>query len=85
MKHRINLREANQNLSRYVREAENGEEIIITRRGKPVARLVPAQGAVALSQEQVEARKRCLTRMRQGYPLGGKRIQRGDLHGRHSR
>jgi prevent-host-death family protein len=39
MRYTIGLREANQQLSRYVRAAEEGHEVIITRRGRPVARL----------------------------------------------
>ena len=39
----LTLREANQTFSRCVREVEAGEEITITRHGRPVARLVPAQ------------------------------------------
>ena len=38
---RITAREANQSFSRILSEAEAGEEIVITRRGKPGARLVP--------------------------------------------
>jgi prevent-host-death family protein len=37
----INLREAKAQLSRYVDQAAQGEEVIIARAGKPVARLVP--------------------------------------------
>ncbi|TXF08811.1 type II toxin-antitoxin system Phd/YefM family antitoxin, partial [Pelomicrobium methylotrophicum] len=40
MAQRISLREANQRLSQYIAAVERGEEIIITRRGKPVAKLV---------------------------------------------
>jgi len=35
------LREAQHNLSKIVGEVEGGEEITITRRGKPVVRIVP--------------------------------------------
>jgi len=38
-------------LAHYVRRAESGGEVIVTRRGKPVARLVP----VALNPETVGA------------------------------
>jgi prevent-host-death family protein len=34
------LREAQHNLSKIVGEVENGEEVTITRRGKPVVRIV---------------------------------------------
>jgi prevent-host-death family protein len=37
----VNLREARANLSRLVALAAAGEEIIIAKAGKPVARLVP--------------------------------------------
>lgn len=35
------LREAQHHLSKLVKDVENGEEMTITRRGKPVVRLVP--------------------------------------------
>ena len=41
MDQEIALREANQQFARYVRAVEAGERFVITRRGKPVARLVP--------------------------------------------
>ncbi len=37
----VNIHEAKTQLSRYVDQAAAGEEIIIARSGKPVARLVP--------------------------------------------
>jgi prevent-host-death family protein len=37
----VNLAEAKAHLSELVSKAESGEETIITRRGLPVARLVP--------------------------------------------
>lgn len=37
----INIHEAKTQLSRYVDQAATGEEVIIARAGKPVARLVP--------------------------------------------
>ena len=39
----VNLREARRRLSQLVDAAERGESTVITRRGKKVARLVPAQ------------------------------------------
>jgi prevent-host-death family protein len=38
---RFNIHEAQANLSRLVARVEQGEEIIISRAGKPVAKLVP--------------------------------------------
>jgi prevent-host-death family protein len=38
---KINIHDAKTRLSRLVEEAETGEEIVIARAGRPVARLVP--------------------------------------------
>ena len=37
----VNIHEAKTHLSRYVEQAAAGEEIIIAKAGKPVARLMP--------------------------------------------
>lgn len=37
----VNMHEAKTHLSRYVERAEQGEEIVISRAGKPAAKLVP--------------------------------------------
>lgn len=55
MKQQISLREANQHLSRYIDAVEQGDEIIITRRGKPVAKLVSFVEEKILSAEQEKA------------------------------
>ena len=39
----VNIHEAKTNLSRLLKAVEAGEEIIIARAGKPVARLTPLQ------------------------------------------
>lgn len=67
----VALREANQQFARYVRAVEAGESFIITRRGKPVARLVPVEpGRRGLTPEQQAARARALERMQRGIDLG---------------
>lgn len=40
----VNIHEAKTHLSRLVERAEHGEEIIIARSGRPVARLMPLAG-----------------------------------------
>jgi prevent-host-death family protein len=82
MKQLITIREANQHLSRYIDAVLQGEEIIITRRGLPVAKLTAIDQAPTLTSEQSEARNRTLTRMRAGYSLGGKFPERETLHER---
>jgi prevent-host-death family protein len=44
---RVQLRDAKASLSSLVAAAERGEETVITRHGKPVARLVPEPAAEA--------------------------------------
>ena len=82
MEQHISLREANQHLFRYIEAVQQGHEIIITRRGQPVARLVGVTSKRTLSAEQQEARKRSLERMRRGYALGGQPVSRSELHER---
>jgi len=43
MPNAVNIHEAKTHLSRLVERAEAGEEILIARAGRPVARLVPLQ------------------------------------------
>ena len=37
----VSLMTANQEFSRLIREVERGEGVLITRRGRPIAKLVP--------------------------------------------
>ena len=37
----VSLMTANQEFSRLIRDVERGEDIVITRRGRPIAKLVP--------------------------------------------
>jgi len=43
----VNIREAKARFSRLLARVSKGEEIVIARAGKPVARLVPLANAVA--------------------------------------
>ena len=80
MEQRVSLREVHQHLTRYVKAAEAGESIVITRRGKPVAVLspVPPQNR-SLSPDQEAALERILT---MSAPLGGRALSRDELHER---
>lgn len=82
MKQKISLREANQHLSRYIEAVERGEEVIITRRGKPIAKLVQITEENNFTPAQQSAWDRMLSRMSQGYHLGGDIPQRDSLHER---
>jgi len=65
----ISLREANQAFSRCIREVEAGEEFTITRKGQPVARLVPVSHKRVLTAEQEAARARARAIMEEGWDL----------------
>lgn len=81
-KQQISLREANQHLSRYVAEVEKGGEILITRRGKPVARLTGVSERKRLSRAQRQA----LARLKAGArALHIGRIRREEVYDRFDR
>ena len=82
MKQLISIREANQHLSRYIDAVQDGDEIIITRRGLPVAKLSAFAKSWELNDAQSAARRRCRARMRKGYSLGGEMPARETLHER---
>ena len=76
----VSLREANQNFSSCVAEVEAGERLVLLRRGKPVAEIVPY---VAKSDRKREAaRKHLPALMDQGLDLGGKPSTYEERHGR---
>ncbi len=79
----VSIRDANQHLSHYLERVEQGTEIVITRRGKPIARLLPiVEDKPLLTDAQCAARERLRERMNRGYALGGMRSDRDDLHER---
>ena len=81
-KQQVSLREANQHLSRYVAEVEKGGEILITRRGIPVARLTGIPERKRLSREQ----RLALTRLKaSARPLKIGRVRREDVYDRFER
>jgi prevent-host-death family protein len=80
MEQRVSLREVNQHLTRYVKAAEAGERIVITRRGKPVAVLSPApRQEQALDATREAALEHILS---QSHHLGGRAPSRDELHER---
>lgn len=76
----VSAREANQAFSRILQEAEDGAEVVITRRGKPVAVLSPF--SARRSREQEEAVDHAIQLMRKGLPIGGRRFTRDEMHER---
>ncbi|HEV7997359.1 MAG TPA: type II toxin-antitoxin system prevent-host-death family antitoxin [Stellaceae bacterium] len=66
--------------SRCIREVEAGEEYVITRKGQPVALLVPVAGRRAPTPAQQAARARA--RMEKGWPIDAGPLDRDALHER---
>ena len=78
----VTLRDANQQFARCIREVEAGEEFVITRNGKPVARLTPMARGRVLTQQQ-QAAWQCLQEaMEEGWDIGAEPLDRDALHER---
>ena len=82
MQQLINIREVNQHLSEYIRSLEVGNEIVITKHGKAVAKLVPVVDVRTLNTKQQEALRRLRGQLQGGCQLGGKGIDRDALYER---
>ena len=64
----VSAREANQSFSKLLQAVVEGEEVVITRRGKPVARLAPIEPVVdAERQAEID---RIIAHLREGVELG---------------
>jgi prevent-host-death family protein len=82
MERSVTAREANQQFSRILRDVEAGAEIVVTRRGRPVARIVPAEPSRErrLTAEQEAALERTRQRLEKGWNLGGGKFNRDELY-----
>jgi prevent-host-death family protein len=78
----VSAREASQQFARILREVESGAEILVTRRGQPVARIVPVQPSRErqLTPEQEAALERTRQRLEKGWDLGGGKFNRDELY-----
>lgn len=54
----VSLREANQRFSKYIEMASHGAEIIVTKRGRPVARIAPIEVGGRMSEAEKAALER---------------------------
>ena len=64
MKH-VGMFEAKTNLSRLVEQVEKGREIVITRHGKPVAKLVRAEKEDPFTPEKIAERRKAMAELRE--------------------
>jgi antitoxin (DNA-binding transcriptional repressor) of toxin-antitoxin stability system len=84
VRYTIGLREANHHLAKHIKAVEEGHEVIITRRGRPVARLTHELGADRTRDPEWQAAyERMLKLMAEGLPLGGSRMTRDEIYERH--
>ena len=74
----VTAREANQAFSRILQEAERGESVVITRRGRPVAVIAPYRAADVPER----AIDHIVALMHRGLPIGGRRFTRDEMHER---
>jgi len=77
---RVPLREANQNFSSCIAEVESGERLVLLRRGKPVAEIIPYAKKKRLDPAREAARKRLVAIMGEGIALGGVAPTRDEMH-----
>ncbi|HET6220750.1 MAG TPA: type II toxin-antitoxin system prevent-host-death family antitoxin [Dongiaceae bacterium] len=77
----MSAREANQHFSKLLAEVTDGQEVVITRRGKPVARLSPVNTAKDDKRREAAIR-RMVKLMERGIDLGGRRFTRDEMHER---
>jgi prevent-host-death family protein len=80
----ITAREANQGFSDLLAQVERGEEVLITKRGKPVAVISPYR-APAMTPERQAAIDRAIKLMEKGLPWPegvGPPFTRDEMHER---
>ena len=76
----VSARDANQHFSKLLAEVEAGQEVVITRRGRPVARLVQHTGLSP--EERAKALKELNEIMNRGIHFDGPPMTRDEMHER---
>lgn len=66
----MSIRELNSNVSKALSQAEAGEDIVLTRNGKPVLRIT-REGVDASEAERLRALAQLRELMKKGIDLGG--------------
>ena len=77
----VSAADANRQFSEILGQAAEGETVIITRRGNPVAQLLPF-GQRPADETRDVAMSRLLSTLEQGLRLGGGRFDRDELYNR---
>jgi prevent-host-death family protein len=76
----VSARDANQHFSKLLADVEAGEEVVITRRGRPVARLVREAGMS--EEERQKALEELKKIMERGVRFEGPPMTRDEMHER---
>jgi prevent-host-death family protein len=77
----VSARDANQRFSKLLAEAERGEDVVITKRGRPVARLV-AYRPERPDKDRKAALADLMKLLDRGIPMEGRRFTRDEMHER---
>jgi prevent-host-death family protein len=77
----VSARAASRSFPRLLRAALRGEEVVITRLGRPIARLTPEQRQPSTALRE-RAFREMVEMMRKGIPLGGRPFTRDEMHER---
>lgn len=78
----VSLMTANQEFSKLIKAVEHGECVLITRRGRPIAKLIPHTANKAADPDWAAAYQRMMTRLEEGASLGGLKVEREELYDR---
>ena len=78
----VSLMTANQEFAKLIKEVGHGEGFVITRRGRPVARLLPHVADKMADPKWAAAYQRMMDALEEGVSLGGLRVDREDLYDR---
>jgi prevent-host-death family protein len=73
----VSAAEANRHFSKILRDVRAGETILVTSRGEPVAKIVPAESE---KPDRAEALRRLLARLDAQPALNLPRIRRDELY-----
>ena len=80
--HEASIAEAKSRLSKWVRQAEHGEAVLITRRGRPVAALVSAGDLAALQRLRAAGPDAGLAGLAGGWDGSDELVERVGSHSR---
>ena len=78
----VSLMTTSQEFSGSIREVERGEGVLLTRHGRPIAKLVPHRSDKTTDPEWAAACERMRAQLDERASLGGLKITRDDLHDR---